>query len=133
VGKLRFTLPPQNWYTDLVMPRVTRKQTTVQNRPAYVWWTGLFGVVFAGFGAAYALGVSDQGMIHVGEKLSHIDQTNVATPVLTDTTASQPNGGLRPASLDDGGPLAPEPPTPISAEPDATTSASTTPDEGGQN
>lgn len=114
------------------MPRVVRKKQSFFSVQSLMWWGGVVLVLLIGFGVSYFLGKSDSGAIDINGKIMSVDQTGKEVPVNTNTTATQPNGGLRPQSADpnaESAPTAPEPTPQIPTETSTTTEATTTPVE----
>ena len=109
------------------MPRVVRKKQSVFSTQSLLWWGSIVVVLLVGFGSSYFLGKSDSGVIDINGKINSIDQTQVAIPVNTNTTATQPNGGLRPQSADPNRQPAPTAPEPVPETSSTTEEASTTP------
>jgi hypothetical protein len=110
------------------MPRVTRKQTSVFDSKIFMWWGGVVAVVALGFGASYFLGTSDSGAIDINGKIRSADQSASLSPVNQNSTANQPNGGLRPASEDPNSAKAPEAPEAPAPTPEVASTTATTTD-----
>ncbi|MFM2374585.1 MAG: hypothetical protein RLZZ234_580 [Candidatus Parcubacteria bacterium] len=76
---------------------------------------GVAGIIILG---ALFFGFRDTGMIDVNGKISATDQSAMTNKVNLTNATNEPNGGLRPASLDEGAPLAPEAPVPEALPPE---------------
>lgn len=106
------------------MPRIVRKKESVLSPKPLLWWGGIVLVLLLGFGISYVLGKSDSGAIDINNKINSVDQSKSEVFVNSNTTANQPNGGLRPQSQDTDGTLAPTAPEPIPEAPAETASSS---------
>jgi len=111
------------------MPRVVRKKQSLFSAQSLMWWGGVILVLVLGFGASYFLGKSDSGAIDINGMIDSVDQSAVEVPVNSHTTATAPNGGLRPQSGDQNAQSAPTAPAPAQVEVGSTTEASSTPTE----
>jgi hypothetical protein len=102
------------------MPRIADRRVSIFQSSALRFAgvvIGVSGIIILG---ALFLGFSDTGMIDVNGKINATDQTNMINKVNLTNATNEPNGGLRPASLDEGAPLAPEAPVPEALPPEAT-------------